>query len=199
MKSIETTFTNTAAALKSTSDMTASIGSMLGEELAGILMETQNSLTSVQASARLIDDTLGIISRIPLIGARYAPDVPLATSIERVNTSLDPLPDTLSDVQTNLVNTSEDIARLEGDLEALSTHIQDLNTQLKDAHAVLSDYQAITLETQAGLAGLEENTPNMVQAFIWAFGAFLLWLLLSQLGLLLLGLHMLRKGELVTN
>ena len=89
-----------------------STADLVGVEMVGFVNNTQTSLTSVQSSARVVDDFLGLLSSLPLIGARYKPDVPLEDSIALVKTSMDPLPDSLLKIRRDLDVSAANVATL---------------------------------------------------------------------------------------
>jgi len=81
-KALQTTLDNTGQAIGDTVPMVDSINDLLGQQLPATIANTQATLNSVAQSAQLVDDILGAISLIPLLGTdRYSPEVPLAMGL----------------------------------------------------------------------------------------------------------------------
>jgi hypothetical protein len=75
--------------IQSTNLFIDSAGTFVGEDLINTITNTQTALDSAQASAKVIDNILTAMSRIPLIGINYNPTLPLNTALGEVSTSLD--------------------------------------------------------------------------------------------------------------
>lgn len=189
MGTIEQTMGHVADTLDSTARLTQSASDIAGKDVVDIVRETQTSLASVEKTARLVDDTLAVVARVPLIGGRYEPDVPLHESIARVADSLDPLPASLARVQRDLADTSTNLTRMKADILALSVSLRAIEDSLATLKAATADYREIA-------AGLQEDLERFRQAFPGAlrfatlFGsAVMLWLAVAQLGLLTQGME----------
>jgi hypothetical protein len=193
MGTIEATVEGVADTLESTARLTRSAGDIAGRDVPAIIAETQTALESVESSSRLVDDTLALFARIPLIGARYEPPVPLHSSIERVNRSLDPLPRSLAAVRRDLADTSTRLSTMRGEIEALSGSIGQIETSLAALASATADYRTIAAGLQADLARFRQSFPAALR-FATLFGtAVMLWLMLAQLGLLTQGLERLQS------
>ena len=107
------TIDNVANTLQTTSEMTASIAGIFGDSLGSVVSKTQQALGTMEASAKLIDDTLGFISAIPFMRVDYDPNMPLAASVADISDSLDPLPENLTAVQGDMENTSENLGSMD--------------------------------------------------------------------------------------
>jgi methyl-accepting chemotaxis protein len=181
--------------MQSTANVTSSVADLIGDDFSKVVVETQLSLLSVQNSARMIDNTLSLISSIPLIGpslgAGYRRDMPLEASINEVSLSLEPVPDSLQEVQTGLKQTARNFELMRNDLDDLIDTIDEIETGLAGAEAVMIDYQEIFSTSQERLQNARTATPDFVRFFLWGSAAFFVWLLIAQLGLLLHGFDLL--------
>ena len=186
---IEASLADTALSLKNTAGVTDSIGDLLGEDMTLVLQETQKALNTTQNSARLIDDTLKIVSAIPFIGARYDPEVTLQASIAQVADSLDPLPAALADVQDGMQTASVDLGIVQADMEKLSETIGKMTANLGTTRELVGSYQGMLTQLSESFARFEEKLPGRITAFYILATAFLVWLFISQLGLLTQGLE----------
>lgn len=67
---MQTTSTEIAASLDQTAPMVEGIGILVGKNIDELILNTQSSLAVAQSSAKLVDDTLSLITALPLIGRR---------------------------------------------------------------------------------------------------------------------------------
>jgi methyl-accepting chemotaxis protein len=181
--------------MQSTANATNSVADLIGEDLNTVVTDTQLSLLSVQNSARMIDNTLSLISSIPLIGPSlgggYRRDMPLEASIGEVSTGLESVPNSLLEVQTGLNQTARNFELMKNDLDDLIETIDEVETGLLGAEVVMNDYQEIISISQDRLQDARTATPNILRMLLWGGTTFFVWLLIAQLGLLIHGLDLL--------
>ncbi len=184
---------NVAASLDGTAAVTRTVGTTVGTDLVKVIRDTQNSLLAVGAGARLVDDTLAVVSAFPLIGARYKPEQPLQTSIQDVSASLEPMPASLLNVQKGFENTAVSFESLKGNVSELGKSVEGIEASLNSAQGVVAQYQSIVSDTQKQLDELHAALPGGVRAVTWVLTGLLLWLFIAQAGLLTQGLELLRR------
>ena len=192
---IETSISNVSLTIESTAEMATSVSGLVGEEFTQVVTDTQTALVSVEGSAKLIDDTLRIVSAVPFIGARYQPDVPLQTSIAQVSENLEELTPSLTAIQTDLLTTAESLGQIRVGLDELSTSIGEIETSIASARSVLEQYIHLVSELNEDISQLESNLPRWLQIFTWGTTLGLIWLMIAQIGLLLQGLAFLSRPE----
>ncbi|MEA4909229.1 MAG: hypothetical protein GYA17_11905 [Chloroflexi bacterium] len=190
---LEATVSHLAGTIDTTTGVADSIASLVGDDLTGVVRDTQHSLDSVQSSAKLIDDTLRVITAIPFLGTRYQPEVPLETSIAEVSGSLDDMPAALRKVERSLRDASGDAQTMSADIQTLSERVAELKTNLSAARQVIAQYQDILGEAQQGVTTLQANLPGWTRTLAWSFSALLAWLLIAQAGLLTQGLELVSR------
>jgi hypothetical protein len=180
--------------MQATADVTDSVADLIGEDFSLVVSETQQSLLTVQNSAQMIDNTLSLISRIPLIGpglsGGYRRDMPLGSSIQGVSESLEPVTGSLKDVQSGLKQTSRNFELMKEDLENLIGTIDGIESSLADAETMMTDYQVLFSRSQEKLQNARAAAPKIVQNALLAGKAFLIWLLIAQVAMLLQGVGM---------
>jgi hypothetical protein len=192
---VDTTLQDVGSMLGSTSQVTASVSNLFQKDLVPVVQETQSSLESVQSSAKVIDDTLKIISGIPFIGARYRPDVPLQDSIARVKGSLDSVPVSLKSVGKEMDTASTNILAMQSDLDTLGQQIIEIRQNLSKAEKTIADYQIILEELRASLELIRGGLPETIRLLGWGVSLFLVWLLIAQVGLLTQGLELIQRSK----
>ena len=99
VSSIEKTMTGLANTVENTSIATLAVGGLVGEDIAGVIEETQESIMSAAKSIQLVDNFLRMASKIPFVGIDYEPEAPLGQRFEEIGDSLTSVPDTLAQVQ----------------------------------------------------------------------------------------------------
>ena len=174
-----------ADSLQETSTIATSISDTMGEEFTGVLEKTQNALTSLESSAKLVDDTLSLVASIPIIGTNYSNKTPLYNSVVQINESLTNLPDNISNLQKNLDEASTAFTALNDDLENLSSSVEDIETNLEDAGEVITSYQELVSQAQEKTDRAIEIIPSRVRWIAAGLTILFVWAILIQAGLIL--------------
>jgi hypothetical protein len=124
----------------------------------------------------MIDNTLSLISSIPLIGPSlgvgYRRDMPLEASINEVSLSLETVPDSLREVQSGLNQTARNFELMKNDLDDLIGQLMKSRLVLAGAEAVMTDYQEIFTKSQERLQSARTATPDFVRIFLWGSARF---------------------------
>lgn len=168
---------------------------LVGDNFRNTIIETQVSLSSASSSAKIIDDTLGIIAKIPFIGADYKPEVPLHISLGNVADRLDELPDTLETMELNLSDSSGGLSDFAKDLSLLTENISNFSKDLTDAQDVLADYETTLVKAIDRTASLKQNLGKVFLGLSLFLSGMLLWLGVAQFTVLLQGLAFWRNDE----
>jgi hypothetical protein len=196
VNSLGRTLQATGRAIHDTNPLVEEISTLVSDDLPDTLLATQTALISAQSSARLIESTLRIISNIPLLPLDpYEPPVPLETALGEVVTSLESLPDSLSEVEKSLNTSQGNLVMIEAEFNIMSRHITDINTSLSDAQFVIGQYQGVVSDLHQQIKVLQTNLPAWINTGAWFLTFALIWLALTQLGLLSQGLEMVERPE----
>lgn len=195
---IDNAIIDVATTINTTADVANSVGDLLVTDFTAVVTDTQESLSSVEASARLIDDTLRVVSAVPLIGARYRPEVPLQTSIAQVSASLNQLPTSLEAVQGELDQTAISLQEIQTDLDQLGKSVANLRQTLSEAQTVMQQYEDIYAKLQADVDRLETNLPRWMQVATWGLTLGLIWLGLVQIAFFLQGFMLIGRPTTVS-
>lgn len=192
LENLEETFDNISNSLFLSS-------SLIGDDLKLTVVDTQVAISSASSSAKLIDDTLAIIAAIPLLGARYQPDVPLNISLERVAGQMSGIPDALQNIEENMVETTANVNTLKSDISDLASNINEFDDDLEDAQVVIAEY----LGTIQDLQSLINSTQNQINRYLMIMsflisGIFIL-LGISQINIFMQGIIFLKGQQHVVN
>jgi hypothetical protein len=173
-----------SSTIEGTRMTTEAIGSFFTEDMTDVVEETQTSLIAAQTSAALVDDTLKVISAIPLIGAKYAPSKPLGESIADVSSSLDSLPDAFEEIDQNIEITGNSLYDIELSISELGEKISEIDSTLEDAQTVISDYQEITADLDQRLTLVQDKIPAWIHNFTTVVILLLSWSALVSISML---------------
>lgn len=196
---ISSTLENLEETFDNISDSLILSSSLIGDDLKLTVVDTQVAISSASSSAKLIDDTLAIIAAIPLLGARYQPDVPLNISLERVAGQMSGIPDALQNIEENMVETTANVDTLKSDISDLAGNINEFDDDLQDAQEVIADY----LGTIQDLQSLINSTQNQINRYLMIMsflisGIFIL-LGISQINIFMQGIIFLKGQQHVVN
>lgn len=193
--SLESTTQALALTIHDTGPMLDSLSNLTGKDLPAALTATQTSLTSAQGSAQLIDSTLEVLTSIPFSPVKsYKPDVPLHTALSQVSTSLNALPSALANIRASLATGKTNLSAVETELGKISETTKGISTSLAGAQTVIDQYQEIVTQLQARVDIAQQSASFWITAAAWILSLVFGLLFISQLGLGVQGLEMLR-GE----
>lgn len=161
---------------------------LLSGQLPSTIETTQEALTSVAASARLVDDMLSVISAVPLLGSdRYNPDTPLSQGFQDVADELEGMPELLLTAGEGLYSGTESLQDVEEGVAAMGGSISEAATSLDSAKMVLEDYQVIIGDLQGTVSYVRESLSGWLRAIRWGLTLTLIWLGVAQIGLITQG------------
>ena len=185
---LQTSLKDIARALEKTSPMLRSAGDMVGGDFTRITRDSRNTLLALKTSAKLVEDSLRLLSQVPFIGIPYNPPVPLDTSIGNMADSLAAMPDNLSKIQTWLASSATDLDTLQKDTNRMAASVGQINADLKGIQDSLTQERAMLSDMDLKLAALEKNLPDYLQWGSWAAALLLLWIAAGQISSFVVGL-----------
>ena len=192
--SLEGIMVDVGLAINDTAPILDVAAELLGEQLPTTIQATQETLTSVATSAQLVDDILGVVSAIPLLGTdRYNPDVSLHQGFQDVSDGLDGIPELLLTAGEGLSTGTESLQDAEKGFAAMGQSISETMTSLESAQTVLQDYQTIVGDLQATLLSVSESLPGWLRTLRWGLSLVLIWLGIAQIGLITQGWELLGR------
>jgi len=168
---------------------------LIGTDFAEITAEGAVTLNSAAESSKLIDTTLQLIARVPLLRLDYVPDVPLHVTLEKLSTDVDSLSPLLGKITTDLQVSAGDIKQLGSDVGALSVQVAEIKKSLADAGPILDNYLRILTDVQTDTRSLFSKLPASINLGSWFVVTFAIWALLNQLLRLQEGLEKLKSGK----
>ena len=198
IESLEVTMASVGQTIYGTVPLVDSVADLLGERLTETIKATQDTLSSVVKSAKLVDNVLSIVTTIPFIGTdRYQPEVPLHVGLERVATSLDEIPDSLGAAQEDLTSSSGNLDAMQDDFTAMADNIGQIAMSLESAQSVLADYRDIVTDLQTQVSSVRQGLPVWLRWTGIAFAFVLVWLGIAQIGPLIQGWELIQRSRLI--
>jgi hypothetical protein len=173
--------------LINTNQFIDSTGTFIGGNLISTITNTQAALDSAQASAKVIDNILTAMSRIPLIGINYNPELPLNVALGDVSSSLDPLPEILKGFQLNLKTTYSNLQVFTGQISVIDQNTASITKNMEQAQVTISDYRTQLTSLVSLIDEIKNNLHEWMSAITWALTIIILWLLAIQISVLLQG------------
>jgi hypothetical protein len=196
LKAIQTTTKDLSASAGESAPVVDQIGVTIGQNMGDVVRDTQSSLAAAQSSAKLVDDTLKVISAIPLIGQRYAPSQPLSESIGSVSDSLNGLPDAFRKIQDGLHTTAGNLLTVQKEMDQLQTNIDSTESSILAAEQIVGQYQVQIKDLQTQVREFRSELPGWIEMLKWFLTFFFIWMGVEQLALMIQGMEWMRFEKL---
>ncbi|MHB8857788.1 MAG: hypothetical protein ACYC6K_14350 [Bellilinea sp.] len=172
------------------------LSTLLGKGLPETIKATQDSLDSAQTSAKNIDNVLTSLSRIPFLGTLvYNPEVPLNETLGDISDSLDAIPRSLRDAKSGLDAADKNLATITSDLGNVAQSTDQIDLSIADALLVIDEYQTLVADMQKRTKDLRQELPGQLRLASLAAALLLIWLAITQIGLLAQGVEFLARGR----
>lgn len=190
MATLEGSMGEISATIGSMTAITETTSSLLQTEIPNTLNTTTASLESLETTALLIDRTLAFISAIPFIGgSQYKPEIPLNEGVKEIKASLQDLPESFADINTQLLQASASLEVIQTSVETLSGQMEHMQTNLALAQDVVQRYRKIIANLQPTAKHMQTNAALYLTLLAGLFSIFQVWLGLVQLGLYTQGME----------
>jgi hypothetical protein len=151
---------------------------------------TQKAIQAAAQSAKLVDDTLGIIAAIPLVGSGYKPDMPLSKALLEISASLDSLPGTIEGINDDILQIKGNMVDLETQIEDASGQTEQIKNSLTETNAVILKVNDLAKRLQPRLSNLRIYVPRWLNYLTWGLTIFLVWFALAQIGMIVQGMRL---------
>lgn len=192
--SISSLETSTVAVAQSLHDSTLvldSFSTLFGEDLPQVITNTQSSLANAQVSAGTIDGVLYTLSSVPFIGVKYEPATSLGASLNQVSVSLGAITPSLAEIRTGLNTANANLLGLEEQVISVSQDVSLISENLEEAQDVVDQYQTQLTTARGMVRDGQKALPNTMQTAAWLLTFAILWLAISQAGMLIQGVELL--------
>ncbi|MBK7914840.1 MAG: hypothetical protein IPJ94_01000 [Chloroflexi bacterium] len=209
LETVQTTATDVAVSLEASQPMVADVAAIAGQDLPRSVETIQAAIPNAAQAAEAIDSTLTTLNRFKIdttilgfpiqydLGIDYNPDVPFGESVLAIGRSLDDMPIRLRNLQTALEDTAVNLQTISEDMRSLSTDLDGINGRLLDFDPLITDYIRIVTETDDNLRLIRGQIDQQVASAQFVITLGMVWLAVSQLVPLYLGLDLLTDGRLL--
>jgi DNA repair ATPase RecN len=186
--------TSLASSIGGAQDALTSVTQLLKKDLPDTLQTAQTALASAAETARVIDNFLGGLSRIQFLNINYNPAVPLDQAITNIGDSLNTLPATLNKIGNDLDNVNGSMPDMVKAIQGLGTTMSGITTTLSKAQTVIKEYAAQLERATAAVQQISDGVPTYVTLFIAALTFIMLWIIVVQIIVLVIGWRWLRTA-----
>lgn len=182
-----------AETIDKTTPIVEGVSNLVGNDLTNAISDLRQALTTLQSTAKVVDSTLGFLSKIPLINAPYDPEIPLETSVSQMANGMKDLPDQLSNIQNDMQTATESMTGLPGTINNLADELDKVNTSTQSALLVVEQYQTIVDKLIIQITWLQKALP-VLMVVVWVFFSLIfVWMAAAQLGLYEQGMERLKQ------
>ena len=172
---------------------------LIGDDLKQTVIDTQMALESAASTSVLIDNTLDFLSKIPLLGVDYQPEVPLHISLAQVADNLEKFPSALETIEGGINKTTDGLDDLQLNLTDLSDQILTLGDDLEKAQVIIKKFDDSIEVIQIQIITLGDRLGLYMSIISLFLSGLLFWTGLSQLIVLNQGFIYLKGDTILVN
>ena len=196
LQSVNETLKVSAQTLGDTQPILSETQTLLDEQIPHTITETQAALYTAQQGVGLIEQTLRVITLIPFMpGEPYQPQTSLSDSLGQIAWTLGQIPQSTADLSDGVQISKANLATLQINLLSISLQLDDIQENLQGVLDALPQYHQTIAAQQAQITRLSQQLPQWVNLLSAALTVFLVWLGLTQVGLLLQGVDWWKRGN----
>lgn len=181
LTTVSLSLTALSDSLSNLSQLSSESGQLIGMNFVDIANDAQSSIDSSSSAAKLIDDTLNVLSSIPLLGLDFRPKVPLHTSLSNLSADINLLPGNLKSIESSLLEISSNVDELKMSVDSMNTQINGIKSQIEPAKDIITTYRESTDHLSASVDRLQTSTAKWLTIFAVVLTCFMVWLLLIQI------------------
>jgi phage-related tail protein len=194
LTALQSSLNSAAGSFGNSVDVMDQLSVLVGVDLVCVVDETQTSLQSASTSAKLVDDTLGVIAAIPFVGKQYQPEVTLSQSINNISLSLEGMRPSLTGIQVGIDTTSSRLDEVYRMVLTLTERVKETRPGIYSAMQEVDDYQQIVADLQEKNAAFKTALPGMLSSVYTLLSVLLGWAALSQFSTFVQGLQLFAPG-----
>lgn len=196
LDSLALTMEGVSSSLKNSDQTFTAISKLLGKDLPNTIKATQKTIESAQTSAKNIDEALTSLSKIPFLGSLvYNPENPLHETLGDISDSLDSVPLSLKNAQKGIDEVTDNLDTIAQDLGNAADSTALAGDSTAGALQVIEDYQTMVSGLQMDVEQMQETLTVRLRWLTALAILLLVWLGLTQVGLLMQGLALLQTGK----
>ena len=192
---LETALQVTGSSIQDSAHWFDTAAKLTGKEMPGTILALQAALRSAQSSAKLVDDTMSVLSTIPFLPKeRYNPEVPLSTALGQAADSMNFLPDGFYGITDDLVDAGKNLNTIQTQTSAVADQMTKIKASVTTAQELVAKSQIVIADLQPSIPSLQTKLSRWITLGAWGLTAILAWLGFAQIGLVMQGLTLLRAN-----
>ncbi len=196
LQSVNETLKVSAQTLGDTQPILSETQTLLDEQIPRTITETQAALYTAQQGVGIIEQTLRVITLIPFMpGEPYQPQTSLSDSLGQIAWTLGQIPQSTANLSDGIQISKASLATLQINLLSISLQLDDIQENLQGVLDTLPQYHQTIAAQQAQITWLSQQFPKWINWLSAVLTVFLVWLGLTQVGLLLQGVDWWQRGN----
>lgn len=109
-----------------------SVQKIIGTDLVNLAEKGRDSLLAAAQGSKIVDDTLTLLSKIPLLKFEYKPKKTLNESLLDLSDTFGSIPKSLSTLEEGLTTSTKDLDSFENKFEDLTTNVDNMKGNMAD-------------------------------------------------------------------
>lgn len=199
IETVQVTALDLSATITETRPFLGSVNEVATQNVPGSLDAFQAAIPNIAEVAGGIDDAMTALSNFTFatqllgvdlgfdLGIDYSPAVPFDETITELGASLEGLPESLRDLDTQIQVTSDNLVVISNDVEQLSSDIGNINAQLKRFDPVIDGYVKTVSDLRFSANSARQDITAQMESLKMGANFLFLWLALMQITPLYLG------------
>lgn len=190
LSSIEDSLATLGSSVEDLEPLIVTLRTFADRDIPDTITSTQTSLEVAQLSAKIIDDVLTALTAIPFFpGEPYAPEQPLHIALASVSDNLDNIPESLGRMADDLERTESNLVALRVQLRLVIATVEGLQSDVQEAQRIINSYGSTLDELIDRVDNVDMNLERWLDNTARVATVLLVWIVLTQIGLLVNGLN----------
>ena len=199
IETVQVTALDLSTTITETRPFLNSVNEVATQNVPGSLDAFQDAIPNIAEVAGGIDDAMTALSNFTFatqllgvdlgfdLGISYSPVVPFDKTITELGASLEGLPESLRELDTQIQVTSDNLVVISQDVEQLSADIGNINAQLKRFDPVVDGYVKTVSDLRFSANTARQNITSQLETLKMGANLLFLWLALMQITPLYVG------------
>ncbi len=135
----------------------SNVKNIISTDLLKLANEGRDSLLAAADGSKIVDDTLSLLSRIPLLNFSYEPKKTLNQSLTELSDTFATLPDSLTNLEEGLTTTNTSLEAFDNNFASFNANISNMKNNLLDVSESIEGFDQKLLNIQTDLPKTQRN------------------------------------------
>jgi hypothetical protein len=164
---------------------------IIGDDLRGVIIATQDSLVTAEESAKNVDKLLFALDTISfLTGVTYDPDLTLSEGISGISEELEPLPEDFEDLAEGISSAGQNLVLLSTEISKIEQSLGNTDGVLLEIESAIGRAQTVSSGLETTFIEIQDKLTSWINSITAVIIAILLWMVIVQIGLFFQGSEM---------